>query len=171
MKPWTLASSVVLGASLALGAATGLAQQAQEDPAAAEEQIQPGETMTQEGMAAGTEQDMQTGAAMAGDAPMGLDAETVRELQQALNEAGHDIDVDGIWGPETQSALREFQQEQGMEATGEPDEQTLAMLGVDATMMQPGAGPEQQMQEQGEGTDLGTEQQPLDQQQDQPQQQ
>ena len=165
MKPWTLASSLLLGTSLVLGSAgIGMAQQAQQEMGAQEEQLQPGETMAP-GTAAGTEQQMQTGT-MTGQSPMGMDAETVRELQQALNEAGHDIQIDGIWGPETESAVRMFQQEQGIEATGEPDEQTLSMLGVDTTMsMQPAAGPEGElqtqedvMQEQGGGTDLGAQQ-------------
>lgn len=141
MKPWTLAGSLLLGTSLALGAAgSGIAQQAQQEMGAQEEELQTGET-TQPGMAAG--QEMQTGG-MAG--PMGLDAETIRELQQALNEAGHDIQVDGIWGPETQSAVREFQQDQGIEATGEPDEQTFAMLGLDPMQIRtdPGVGMQQE---------------------------
>lgn len=166
MKPWTLAGSLLLGTSLVLGAAgSGIAQEAQQEMGAQEEQLQPGETMTP-GTPAATGEQMQTGT-MAGESPMGLDAETVRELQQALNQAGHDIAVDGIWGPETESAVRMFQQEQGMQATGEPDQETLSMLGVDAMMsMQPGA--EGELQEPAAGADLGTEE-PLD--QDQPQQQ
>lgn len=175
MKPWTLASGLVLGAGLAIGGAgIASAQQAQQDPGATQEQMQPGDAMTQEGTAAGTEQPMQSGSGMAGAAPMGMDGDAVRQLQQALNEAGHDIAVDGMWGPETQSAVRQFQQQLGLQATGEPDQQTLAALGVDATQMQPAAGPEGEMREQsdmmqerGEGSEAGAQQEAADPQQGQ----
>jgi peptidoglycan hydrolase-like protein with peptidoglycan-binding domain len=35
-------------------------------------------------------------------------------------------------GPRTSAALRDFQSKEGIEATGKPDKQTLASLGVDA---------------------------------------
>ena len=170
MKPWTLASGLVLGAGLAIGAAgVASAQQAQQDPGATQEQMQPGDAMTQEGTATGTEQPMQTGAGMAGAAPAGMDGDAVRQLQQALNEAGHNIEVDGIWGEETQSAVRQFQQQLGLDATGEPDDQTLAALGVDAANRQPAAGPEAEvreqsdmLQERGEGQEAGGQQESAD---------
>lgn len=59
------------------------------------------------------------------------DTQTVREIQQSLRMEGHDIAVDGIWGPQTQAALQNFQQRRGLSANGVPDQQTLATLGVD----------------------------------------
>lgn len=60
-----------------------------------------------------------------------LDKQTVMQVQQKLDQQGfHAGKVDGEWGPETQAALKDFQQKKGMQATGEPDQQTLAALGV-----------------------------------------
>jgi hypothetical protein len=63
------------------------------------------------------------------DPPVGED--TIRALQQALNEEGHDIMVDGIWGPQTQQALTEFQQDKGLSASGQLDPETLAELNLE----------------------------------------
>jgi hypothetical protein len=72
-----------------------------------------------------------------------LEQETIREMQQALRDRGHEVGaIDGIWGQQTQSALRDFQQAQGMQASGQPDQQTLSALGVTTTAAggQAGAG-------------------------------
>jgi peptidoglycan hydrolase-like protein with peptidoglycan-binding domain len=54
-------------------------------------------------------------------------------VQQALKDKGHDPGpIDGLMGPRTSAALRDFQSKEGIEATGKPDKQTLASLGVDA---------------------------------------
>jgi peptidoglycan hydrolase-like protein with peptidoglycan-binding domain len=58
------------------------------------------------------------------------DSQTVRQVQQQLKDQGHEIAVDGQMGPQTQAALKDFQQQQGMEANGELDARTLAALGV-----------------------------------------
>lgn len=64
-----------------------------------------------------------------------MSEETVREIQRALSEAGYDPGPqDGQMGEQTRSALQEFQQAQGMEATGELDARTLAALGVDSEL-------------------------------------
>jgi peptidoglycan hydrolase-like protein with peptidoglycan-binding domain len=66
------------------------------------------------------------------DQQASLDA--VRKLQQSLNEKGHDAGKeDGLIGPKTESALRDFQQSQGMQATGEIDAETLTALGIDSS--------------------------------------
>ena len=52
----------------------------------------------------------------------------IRQLQQALSDEGHEIAVDGIWGPETQDALSQYQQDEGLDSTGQLDTQTLAQL-------------------------------------------
>jgi hypothetical protein len=36
-------------------------------------------------------------------------AESIRMMQQALQNEGYDVQVDGIWGPNTQQALSQFQ--------------------------------------------------------------
>lgn len=69
------------------------------------------------------------GGAMQGGAA--LDSSTVQQIQTKLNEQGFDVGpVDGKFGPKTRQALRQFQQKQGIETTGQIDQQTLAALGV-----------------------------------------
>jgi N-acetylmuramoyl-L-alanine amidase len=58
-------------------------------------------------------------------------AGTVREVQQALQNKGHDVGaIDGVMGPRTESALRDFQQKQGLTRSGRIDAQTLSALEV-----------------------------------------
>ena len=60
-----------------------------------------------------------------------LSNEKVRQVQQALQSKGHDVGpIDGMYGPRTASALREFQRAQGMSPSGRMDHETLASLGV-----------------------------------------
>ena len=57
--------------------------------------------------------------------------ESVRNTQSALNSRGYDAGaVDGLWGPNTQSALRRFQADRGLAPTGLLDDETRAALGV-----------------------------------------
>ena len=66
--------------------------------------------------------------------PLQLKAEQVKEIQQKLNKqgfsAGHD---DGLWGPDTSTAVKNFQEKKGLQATGQLDQKTLKALGVDAS--------------------------------------
>jgi peptidoglycan hydrolase-like protein with peptidoglycan-binding domain len=63
--------------------------------------------------------------------PNSLNEEEVKAIQQALNEKGfHAGNVDGIWGPETRTALRNFQEKENVQASGQLDRQTLSALGV-----------------------------------------
>ncbi len=53
----------------------------------------------------------------------------VRSVQEMLVRAGHDVGpLDGILGPRTAAALRDFQQQHGLARSGEPDEATLREL-------------------------------------------
>lgn len=57
--------------------------------------------------------------------------ESVRNAQSALNSRGYDAGaVDGLWGPNTQSALRRFQADRGLAPTGLLDDETRTALGV-----------------------------------------
>lgn len=56
--------------------------------------------------------------------------ERVRQAQAALNDRGFNLAVDGIVGPNTESALRSFQGSEGLAQTGTLDDETLARLGV-----------------------------------------
>jgi len=74
---------------------------------------------------------------------MSADADQVRAVQQALKDQGHDPgEIDGKMGPKTQAALRDYQQKQGLKATGQLDGETSAKLGVESkTSAAPSAAP------------------------------
>ena len=61
----------------------------------------------------------------------GFEGDDVKQVQNALKELGYDISkfgVDGIFGSETEAALKAFQESKGLEVTGIIDEKTLAAL-------------------------------------------
>jgi peptidoglycan hydrolase-like protein with peptidoglycan-binding domain len=76
----------------------------------------------------------QQGGKMNGEqktASQNLSQDEIRQVQQALDSKGFNPGpVDGRLGPETKSALNQFQQKQGLQQTGTADEETLAALGV-----------------------------------------
>lgn len=94
------------------------------------------------GQSGGAAIDQQQSAAPSG-AGMQADEATVREIQQKLRDRGYDVgEVDGIMGDNTRQALTRFQQDQGIQATGQLDQQTMAALEVQAGMAtQQGAAP------------------------------
>jgi len=64
--------------------------------------------------------------------PSSLNKEQIRRIQMTLNKKGFDAKrVDGIWGPETEAALKDFQQQQHLQGSGHLTQQTLGALGVD----------------------------------------
>lgn len=83
---------------------------------------EPGAAGTQ-AQRAGTEQNQQA---------MQRDPQTVRQIQQKLEDEGYRVGaIDGIWGPKTSSALKEFQQAQGLDADGKLSQSTLSALGIE----------------------------------------
>jgi hypothetical protein len=54
----------------------------------------------------------------------------VKKAQAALNMKGYALAVDGRFGPNTQSAVRSFQEQNGLVASGTLDDATLNALGV-----------------------------------------
>ena len=59
------------------------------------------------------------------------DPTLVRDVQQALNDRGYSAGaVDGQWGPNTEDAVRRFQQASGLPQTGALERSTLTALGV-----------------------------------------
>jgi membrane protein involved in colicin uptake len=59
------------------------------------------------------------------------DKSDVSAMQQALKDKGHDPGpIDGIFGPRTRAALRDYQTKEGLTATGRWDDATRAKLGV-----------------------------------------
>lgn len=75
-------------------------------------------------------QSEQTQQTQSGSQQASQSQETVKQVQQKLSEAGHEVQADGIMGPKTQAALKEFQEKKGLQASGQLDQQTLAALGV-----------------------------------------
>lgn len=57
-------------------------------------------------------------------------SERVEAVQRALNQHGADLKVDGHSGPTTRAALKKFQADNGLKATGRIDKATLDKLGV-----------------------------------------
>ena len=62
--------------------------------------------------------------------PSQLSEDQVRQIQQRLKAAGQQVRVDGVWGPETENALRGFQQQRNLQGQGQLDQSTLGALGV-----------------------------------------
>ena len=63
-------------------------------------------------------------------AASGLTHDQVTQLQVALNQKGFDAgQVDGVFGPQTSTAVQKFQTSQRLPATGQPDQPTLSALG------------------------------------------
>src|SRR5262245_35009178 len=66
--------------------------------------------------------------------------ETLKQAQSKLSTAGFSPGpVDGKMGPKTQAALRDFQQSQGLQASGWLDPKTAAALGMGAGSADSGA--------------------------------
>ncbi len=59
-----------------------------------------------------------------------MNGERVRDVQQALNDSGSQVAVDGRWGPETRKALEDFQRSHDLRPTGRLDADTRAALNL-----------------------------------------
>jgi hypothetical protein len=69
--------------------------------------------------------------AMSSDMSKAMKGERVRSVQEALKAKGYDPGpIDGVFGPKTQTALKEFQKAESLPESGHQDAQTLAKLGV-----------------------------------------
>jgi peptidoglycan hydrolase-like protein with peptidoglycan-binding domain len=140
MKAWTIAGALMVAGAMLAGSATGQTTTPSE----------PKDKPTTGG-AAGTSESMKTGDkpsdAMKSDRGTTSDAakgqrsgrmaggnkERVKAAQQALKDKGHDPGpVDGVMGPKTQAALKDFQSKEGITATGQLDAETMSKLGVQA---------------------------------------
>jgi peptidoglycan hydrolase-like protein with peptidoglycan-binding domain len=55
----------------------------------------------------------------------------VQQVQQKLQQQGmYDGQIDGVWGPATQTAVRSYQQQHNLSTTGQLDADTLASLNL-----------------------------------------
>ena len=60
-----------------------------------------------------------------------LTPDMTRDVQHALQQQGlYRGHVDGVWGPGTQAAVRGFQQQHNMSATGQLDQDTLTAMNL-----------------------------------------
>jgi peptidoglycan hydrolase-like protein with peptidoglycan-binding domain len=75
--------------------------------------------------------DTQPRSASAGGQSQAAGDEKIKQVQQKLKDQGHDAGpVDGVMGPKTQAALKEFQSAKGLKDSGQLDRETMAALGV-----------------------------------------
>jgi len=65
---------------------------------------------------------------MATTMPYGPFHHKVAVMQEALNSTGAGLHVDGVWGPNTTAALKQFQRDNGLQATGRLNTATRAIL-------------------------------------------
>lgn len=65
------------------------------------------------------------------EAQQAVTPDTIRQVQQALQQQNmYRGQVDGVWGPHTQAAVRQYQQKNNLGSSGQLDQQTLASLNV-----------------------------------------
>jgi peptidoglycan hydrolase-like protein with peptidoglycan-binding domain len=73
-----------------------------------------------------------------------LNTETIRNIQENLQKQGYQVgQVDGVLGKQTRQALAQFQKDQGISGNGQPNQQTLAALGVGPGATQQAQTPEE----------------------------
>ncbi len=58
----------------------------------------------------------------------GSRGDSVRELQNILNQAGYELDTDGVFGQKTLSAVRSYQQQKGLDVDGKVGPKTWEAL-------------------------------------------
>ena len=69
-------------------------------------------------------------------AKAGGNKEQVKAAQQALKDKGHDPGaIDGVVGPKTKQALRDFQKKEGLKESGQLDTETIAKLDLKTSSM------------------------------------
>jgi len=63
-----------------------------------------------------------------------LSQDMVQQVQTRLQQAGtYSGRIDGLWGPATEAAVRSYQQQHNLNATGQLDSDTLASLKLGGT--------------------------------------
>src|SRR5262245_47653035 len=114
-----------LAAGIALASATAFAAGNQRSSQSTEpHNAQPSAQHAQAGQSLGAEEDH----------------DTIKQAQEKLSSMGHNAGpADGIMGPKTEAALKEFQQSKGLQASGQLDGRTLAALQVDESRNAPSA--------------------------------
>jgi len=63
-----------------------------------------------------------------------LSQDMIQQMQARLQQAGtYSGRIDGLWGPATEAAVRSYQQQHNLNATGQLDGDTLASLNLGGT--------------------------------------
>jgi peptidoglycan hydrolase-like protein with peptidoglycan-binding domain len=133
-------------------------------PALAQQPVQQDRDQSQmngghsQGQMSGAQKQAQTSSQAAGGAMISADQLTeaqIQDLQQALNQKGHDLEVDGKWGPRTQAALRDFNKAQNIQGSNDKQisGQTMSALGIDQSRF--GGAGETTGQGKGSGSESG----------------
>ena len=79
--------------------------------------------------------------AAAGMTGRNLDQQSVRQVQQKLAAEGYyKIPVDGIWGPRSQDALLQFQENRNLPANGRLTPETVSAMGLDSSTLRQRSG-------------------------------
>jgi peptidoglycan hydrolase-like protein with peptidoglycan-binding domain len=129
MKTWTITGALLVAGAMLAGPALAQTTPGTESKDKAKSGADTGKSdaMKSDGTKA------EGGAAKAGGRMAGGNKEQVKAVQQARKEKGHDPgSVDGVMGPKTQAALKEFQDKEGIKASGRLDAETMSKLGVQA---------------------------------------
>lgn len=131
MKKWTsvmaLAMAGVFAATMAFAQGSGTDATKPTDP------MKSGDTKTGDAKKSADTMKSDGAAGKSGKMAKGAGRENVRAAQQALKDKGMDPGpVDGMMGPKTKAALRDYQKKEGLKETGRLDAETMAKLGVEA---------------------------------------
>ena len=119
----TFTGAMALAVALALAAAPAFAQGKTDTKSS--DTTKSSDMKSSGSMKSSTPGGAHSGASMSGN------TEQVKAVQQALKDQGHDPGaIDGVMGPKTQAALRDYQEKQGLKVTGRLDAETSAKLGV-----------------------------------------
>src|SRR5918992_885682 len=125
---WSQAGQPGTGAAPPAGQKSGSESQMQKptDPPVSSGRSSSGSRAEGTGAQSGTE------SRMSGSGQQ-LSKDRVKAIQEALKTKGFDPGAaDGVIGPKTNQALREFQKSNNLQATGRIDEKTASALGVSA---------------------------------------
>lgn len=126
----TFTGAMALAVALALAATPAFAQGKTDTKSS--ETTKSSDMKSSGSMKSSTAGGAHSGASMSGN------TEQVKAVQQALKDQGHDPGaIDGVMGPKTQAALRDYQGKQGLKVTGRLDAETSAKLGVQKSSSAP----------------------------------
>lgn len=56
--------------------------------------------------------------------------QTIRQVQRFLAGDGQKVKIDGVWGPATEAALKNYQKQDGLTVTGQLDQATQTQMNL-----------------------------------------